>query len=125
MGGSAIKWTADLLTGLLAGWATVAMAISLPRLARESFGQGPTDVEWFSIWTVVAFVSAAAWIFRIRVSQTLWFHAALGWGLVGVIVNNWTRTGFGYFGWIAMATGLWIIYRRFSRGARGARPVAN
>ena len=121
MGGSVIKWVSDLLTGLLSGWAIVALSISLPRLGREFLGQGPTDSEWISLWVVVATISIGAWVYRLRISRTIWYYVAISWGVLGVIVNNWTRTGFGYFGWIALFFGGWLIYRRVTAGAYGAK----
>ncbi|MEO1406745.1 MAG: hypothetical protein AAFV54_09685, partial [Pseudomonadota bacterium] len=56
LGGSPIKWTADVLTGLLAGWLTVATAISVPRAGRFVLNQGPTDSEWIAFWSVIAVV---------------------------------------------------------------------
>lgn len=120
MGGSLIKWTGDLLSGLLSGWAVVALSISVPRLWRELLGQGPTDYEWYSLWSVILTAQIATSIFRRRVSRTLWYYAALGWGIAGILTNNWTRTGYGFLGWIALLFGLWIIFRRLSAGATGA-----
>lgn len=111
----------ESLTGLLAGWLTVATAISLPRAGRHVLGQGPTDSEWIAFWSVIAAVSIATWWFKNRISRSWWFYAAAGWGLTGIIVNNWTRTGFGYFGWITLAFIAWLIFRRLMQGAQGAR----
>lgn len=120
LGGSVIKWTADILTGLLAGWLTVATAISVPRAGRYLLGQGPTDSEWISLWSVIATISVATYVFKRRISRSAWYYWAAAWGLLGIIVNNWTRTGFGYFGWITLFFGIWLIQRRLTRGANGA-----
>lgn len=121
LGGSAIKWTADLLTGLLSGWAIVALAISLPRLAREMLGLGPTDNEWYALWTVIITVQLASMVFRRKISRTIWFYVALSWGILGIIVNNWTRTELGFLAWVALIFGIWLIGRRLIAGASGAR----
>ncbi|MEL7482430.1 MAG: hypothetical protein AAGJ29_12820 [Pseudomonadota bacterium] len=111
---------ADALTGLLAGWLTAATAISVPRAGRYLLNQGPTDSEWIALWSVLAVVSAGAYVFKRRISRSWWFYGAVGWGLIGVIVNNWTRTGFGYFGWIALVFGVWLVARRLLNPGTGA-----
>ena len=120
LGGSAIKWTADVLTGLLSGWLTVAIAISVPRAGRYLLGQGPTDSEWISLWSVLAVVSTATWVYKRYISRTIWYYTAAAWGLLGIVMNNWLRTDFGYFLWITLAFGLWLIYRRWATGALGS-----
>ena len=129
MGGSPIKWTADVLTGLLSGWLTVATAISVPRAGRFVLGQGPTDSEWISLWSVLAVISMATWVYKRRISRTIWYYYAAGWGLLGIVLNNWLRTDFGYFLWITLFFGLWLIYRRWATGATGStasyKPLPN
>ena len=120
LGGSAMKWTADVLTGLLSGWAVVAMAISVPRAMRYSLNQGPTDSEWIAFWSVLLTISIASWAYKDHISRTYWYYWAAGWGLLGILVNNWLRTGFGYFGWITLFFGTWLIYRRLTTIAYGA-----
>lgn len=120
LGGSIIKWTADVLTGLLSGWLTVAIAISVPRAGRYMLGQGPTDSEWISLWSVLGVISTATWVYKNRISRTIWYYVAAGWGLLGIVMNNWLRTDFGYFLWITLFFGLWLIYRRWSTGAIGS-----
>jgi len=124
LGGSPIKWTADVLTGLLSGWASVAVAISVPRAGRYLLGQGPTDSEWIAFWSVLAVISIATFFYKRLISRTAWYYWAASWGLLGILLNNWQRTGFGYFGWITLFFGLWLVYRRASRGANGSiRPI--
>ena len=120
LGGSPIKWVADVLTGLLSGWLTVATAISVPKAGRHLLHQGPTDSEWISFWSVLAVISIATYVYKRRISRSHWYYWAAGWGLLGILLNNWLRTGFGYFGWITLFFGLWLVYRRYSRGAAGA-----
>lgn len=120
LGGSPIKWTADVLTGLLSGWLVVATAISVPKAGRYLLDQGPTDSEWISFWSVLAVISVATFYYKRLISRSHWYYWAAGWGLLGILLNNWLRTGFGYFGWITLFFGLWLVYRRYSRGAEGA-----
>lgn len=121
LGGSPVKWVSDVLTGLLAGWASVAVSISVPRAGRELLGQGPTDSEWVAFLSVIAAVTLLAIMFKRYISQSLWFFAAAGWGLLGILLNNFLRTGYGYFGWITGAFALWLIFSRLRNGANGAR----
>lgn len=120
LGGSPVKWISDVLTGLLSGWAVVAVAISVPRAARFTLNQGPTDSEWIAFWSVLATISIATYFYRRRISRSYWYYAAAAWGLLGILLNNWLRTGYGYFGWITLFFGLWLVYRRYSMGANGA-----
>lgn len=120
LGGSPIKWTADVLTGLLSGWVTVALAISVPRAGRYILNQGPTDSEWIAFWSVLVTLSAATWVYKDHISRTYWYYWAAAWGLLGIVLNNWLRTGFGYFGWITLLFGAWLIYRRATTVAYGA-----
>lgn len=83
---------ADAASGLLAGWISVAAAISVPLTIRTFTGLGPTDFPWPMFWATFAVAALAAWIFTARVSRSLWFFAALGWGFLGVVLNNWLRT---------------------------------
>ena len=121
MGGSPIKWTSDVLTGLLAGWASVAVSISVPKAGRDLLDQGPTDSEWVAFHSVVVTVAALVYAFRRYVSQGLWFYGAVSWGLLGILLNNFLRTGYGYFGWITGTFALWLIFSRLRKGANGAR----
>jgi len=120
LGGSPIKWTSDVLTGLLSGWATVAVAISVPLAWRYIFNQGPTDSEWLAFWSVLLTISIATWVYKDHISRTYWYYWAAAWGLLGILLNNWLRTGFGYFGWITLFFGVWLIYRRLTTVAYGA-----
>ena len=120
LGGSPIKWTSDVLTGLLSGWATVAVAISVPRAGRYVLNQGPTDSEWIAFWSVLLTISMATWVYKDHISRTYWYYWAAAWGLLGILLNNWLRTGFGYFGWITLFFGAWLIYRRLTTIAYGA-----
>ena len=83
---------ADAASGLLAGWISVATAISVPLTIRTFTGLMPTDYVWPMFWSAVAVAALAAYLFASRVSRSLWFFAAMGWGLTGVAINNWVRT---------------------------------
>jgi len=120
MGGSAIKWTTDVLTGLLSGWTAVAFAISVPRAARDVLNQGVTDSEWIVLWSVLGLATFSTWVLKNWISRTSWYYAAVIWGLLGIMLNNWLRTGFGYFGWITLVFALWLVFMRLTRGANGA-----
>ena len=121
LGGSPIKWTTDVLTGLLSGWAVVATAISVPRAARHVLNQGPTDAEWIAFWSVLGVISIATYVYKRWISRTVWYYWAAAWGLLGILLNNAIRTDFKYFAWITLFFGAWLIFRRITRGANGAR----
>jgi Flp pilus assembly protein TadB len=66
----------------------------------------------------------AAWAFARCVSRSPWFFVSLAWGLVGILLNNWTVTG---MTWLAIVTGaltVLVLYLRLTRGAHGARSQA-
>jgi len=119
MGGSVGKLIADAATGLLSGWILVAISISIPLVIRTYTNLGPTDFPWQMIWIVLGFAALGSWVFARYVSRSLWFFAALAWGLLGIIANNWTDTG---MGWIAIMTGIagiLVLSLRLLRGADG------
>ena len=124
MGGSAAKLTADAVTGLLSGWITVAAAISVPITIRHTTTLGPTDYPWLMLWATLVPAGLAAWLFTRFVSRSAWFFVALGWGLLGILLNNWTVTG---MNWLAIITGVvavLVLYLRMTRGAHGAAAAA-
>lgn len=119
MGGSAEKLIADAATGLLSGWILVAIGISVPLLIRTFTPYGPTDFPWQMLWIALGPIAFGSWMFARYVSRSLWFFAALAWGLLGIVANNWTVTG---MGWIAIMTGvsgIIILSLRLLRGADG------
>lgn len=93
---------ADASSGLLSGWIAVATAISIPLTIRTFTGLGPTDFPWPMFWTTFFSAAVAAWAFTRFVSRSLWFFVALGWGLTGIVLNNWLRTE---MHWIALIAG--------------------
>jgi hypothetical protein len=124
MGGSPEKLVADAATGLLSGWILVAIAISVPLVIRTMTPYGPTDFPWQMLWIVLGVAAFGSWFFARYISRSLWFFAALAWGLIGVIANNWTVTG---MGWLAIMTGVLgiaILSLRILRGADGTSAPA-
>ena len=118
--GTGRRLVALALTGLLSGWASVAVSISLPRLLRDMAGLQPTDMVWISLWAALIPAALLAGVFASRVSRSLWFFVALAWGLAGVALSNWTRTELHWLAAITVAVGLYVIWRRLRYGARPA-----
>lgn len=120
-----VTWRlADVASGLLSGWIVAAIAISTPLTIRSLTNLGPTDHPWPMFWLAIAVASLASWLFATRVSRSLWFFAALGWGLVGILMNNWLRTG---MHWVALMAGLsaaTILLLRVTRGAKRSKSAA-
>ncbi|KDA04357.1 hypothetical protein [Hyphomonas oceanitis] len=124
MGGSIAKLTADMATGLLSGWITVAAAISIPLTIRHFSNLGATDQPWLMLWATLVPAALAAWVFTRFISRSLWFYVALGWGLLGILLNNWTITD---MNWLAIMTGVVtviVLSLRLTRGAHGAVQAA-
>ena len=124
MGGSAAKFFADAATGLLAGWISVAIAISIPLTVRSFTQVGATDLPWQMLWLSLCAGMLAAWLFAGHVSRSLFFFVSLGWGLLGILLNNWLVTD---MGWLAIVTGIILflsLWLRLTRGANGARGAA-
>jgi hypothetical protein len=119
MGGSVDKLIADAAAGLLSGWILVAISISVPLVIRSYTDLGPTDLPWQMIWIVLGFAALGAWAYARYVSRSLWFFAALAWGLLGIIANNWTDTGMGWIAIMTGITGILVLSLRLLRGADG------
>ncbi|MEO1661352.1 MAG: hypothetical protein AAFR51_10220 [Pseudomonadota bacterium] len=111
-----------ITTGLFAGWLTVAVSISVPDVARAALDRGVTDAVWQSLWLTLIPVAALAYVFASHVSRSIWFVVALGWGLLGIIINNWTRTEMHALAIAATLVGLYILQRRIRYGASGSYP---
>ncbi|MEZ5967663.1 MAG: hypothetical protein R3C00_01185 [Hyphomonas sp.] len=124
MGGSPAKLIADMATGLLAGWLLVATAISVPLLIRAFTTLGATDYPWQMLWTTLCIAFFGAWMFARYVSRSLWFFAALAWGLAGIIENNWAITGMGWLAIMTGVTGALVVALRLFRGADGTSVLA-
>ncbi|MDJ0921974.1 MAG: hypothetical protein QNI84_12675 [Henriciella sp.] len=108
------------LVGLLAGWLSVAVSISVPDVTRWALGRDVTDRVWQSLWLTLIPAGLLASAFASRISTNLWYFVALGWGLIGVIVNNWQRTELHGLAIAATVIGVWIVLRRMRYGATGA-----
>jgi len=115
---------ADAASGLLAGWISLATAISVPLTIRTFTGLAPTDFPWpmFSITFAVA--SVASWLFAARVSRSLWFFAALGWGFLGVVLNNWLRTDMHLIAGMAALGTATILFLRVTRPPKRLKSAA-
>ena len=112
-----------MTAGLLAGWLTVAVSISVPDVGRWLLGRGPTDAVWQSIWMTLVPATVLATVFANYVSRSGWYFVALGWGLLGIVVNNWTRLGTHALAIAAAIVGAYILFRRIRFGARGSYPA--
>lgn len=123
-GGTLTFRLADAASGLLAGWISVATAISVPLTVRTFTGLAPTDFIWPVFWGAFAFAALAAWLFASRVSRSLWFFAALGWGLAGIAVNNWLRTEMHLVAIMAALGGATILLLRVTRPSKRLRSAA-
>ena len=109
-----------LLVGLMSGWLAVAVSISVPDVVREALGRGVSDAPWQSLWLVLITASGLAWLFASRVSTSLWFFVALGWGLTGVFINNWYRTQLHWLAIVTVVVGAYVVWRRLRYGASGS-----
>lgn len=118
--GTGRRFNAAALTGLLSGWASVAISISLPGLVRDIQGAGPTDHVWISLWIALITAGTLAWAYSVRVSRGLFYFIALSWGLIGIVINNWYLTGLNWLAIAAALSGAFILWRRFKGGARPA-----
>lgn len=107
-----------LTVGLLAGWLSVAVSISGPELLRDLLGRGPTDAPWQSLWMALVPAAVLAILFARCVSASLWYFVALGWGLFGIIANNWWRTEMHFLAIAAGVVGLIVIRARLKMGAQ-------
>jgi len=112
-----------LTVGLFAGWLTVAVSISVPDLGRWMLERGPSDSVWQSLWMTLIPASALAFVFANYVSRNGWYFVALAWGLLGIVVNNWTRLGTHALAIATVCVGLYILLRRLRFGARGSYPA--
>ncbi len=112
---------ADIASGLLAGWISVATAISVPLTIRTFTALGPTDFPWPMFWCAIAVAAAAAYVFASRISRSPWFFAALGWGLTGIVLNNWLRTGMHWIAFMAAVGTATILFLRVTRGAKRSK----
>ena len=108
------------LTGLLSGWITTAISISIPEAVAHAFGHGASDYVWRYLWLTLASASLLAFAFTRWISRSMWYFVGLGWGILGIAANNLQRLDMPLLGYIAIAAGAVILYRRIAKGARGA-----
>ena len=108
--------------GLLAGWLTVAVGISLPPAVRESLGLGATDRAWLSLWTVLVPASVLASLYARFISRGLFYYVALGWGLIGIATNTWSRVELHALGIATMVIIFIVVWQRARRAAIGSGP---
>lgn len=120
--GTAKRILLGLTVGLFAGWLTVAVSISVPDLGRWLLGRGPSDAVWQSLWMTLGPAIILAILFTNRVSRNLWYFAALGWGLFGIIMNNWIRLGTHALAIATAVIAAYVLFRRLRFGARGSYP---
>lgn len=109
-----------LTVGLFAGWLAVAVSISVPDVVREVLGRGTSDYVWQSLWMALIPATLLAWVFASRVSKNFWFFIALGWGLLGIMTNNWMRLETHALAIATFVLGFIVVGRRLRYGARGS-----
>lgn len=112
-----------LTVGLFAGWLTVAVSISVPDVSRAMLDRGPSDAVWQSLWMTLIPATIMAIVFANYVSRNGWYFVALGWGLLGIVANNWTRLGTHALAIATVIIGAYILFRRIRFGARGSYPA--
>ncbi|MEM8615584.1 MAG: hypothetical protein AAGF20_01480 [Pseudomonadota bacterium] len=112
-------WLMGLLVGLLAGWLSVAVSISVPEIVRAGLGRGATDQVWHSLWLALVPAALLAWTFASAISRNRWFFVALVWGLLGVALNNWLRMDQHFLAIATGIVGVIVVSRRVRFGARG------
>ena len=112
-----------LTVGLFAGWLTVALSISIPDVARFVLARGVSDAVWQSLWLALLPATVLAGIFANYVSRNGWYFVALGWGLLGIAVNNWARLETHALAIATVLVGSYLLLRRVRFGARGSYPA--
>lgn len=120
---SAGHYLGAAVSGLLAGWISAATAVSIPMTVRGFTGLGETDFPWPMLWSTLVSASVFAWLFASRISASLWYFAALGWGILGIAFHNWLETGMHLIGHITFACLILLIAVRLTRGAKPVRPA--
>lgn len=109
-----------LTVGLFAGWLTVALSISVPDVARFALARGVSDAVWQSLWLALLPATVLAAIFANYVSRNGWYFVALGWGLLGIAVNNWARLETHALAIATVLVGSYLLLRRIRFGASGS-----
>lgn len=113
----------DAASGLLAGWLSVALSISVPLTVRSLTPIAPTDFPWPMFWSALLPAGLLAWLFAARISRSLWYFAAAGWGILGIAFHNWLETGMHLIGHIAAGFLLLVLLLRLTRGSNPVKPA--
>ena len=106
------------LTGLLSGWISTAVSISIPDAIREVLGHHATDYVWPYLWSTFAVASLIAISFARWISASLWYFVGLGWGIAGIATNNLGRLDMPLLGYASIVFGVLLIWWRLAKGAR-------
>lgn len=114
----------DAASGLLAGWISVATAISIPLTIRSFTGLAPSDFPWPMFWSTILSAGLFAWIFSSRISKSLWYFVAAGWGILGIAFHNWLETGMHLIGHFAAGCLIILLLLRLTRGAKPVKRAA-
>ncbi|ABI78387.1 putative membrane protein [Hyphomonas neptunium ATCC 15444] len=114
----------DAASGLLAGWISVAAAISIPLTVRSLTWLEPTDFPWPMFWSTILTAALLAWIFASRISGSLWYFVAAGWGLLGIAFHNWLETGMHLIGHFTAGCLILLLTLRLTRGAKAGKRAA-
>ncbi len=118
--GTTRRLVSCLSVGLMAGWLTFLVAISLPELGRWLLQRGPSDMVWQSLWLAILPMVTLAEVFYRRVSRSGWFVVALGSGMLGIAANTWYRTETHSLAFIVLIA-VWIVIAR-RKGLAVSRP---
>ena len=108
-GADLTKFTADAVTGLLCGWITVAISISMPVTVRIISGLGASDAPWQMLILTLTTAAAGAWAFSTFIGRNAWYFVALGWGVACVALNNWFVTQMHPMALATLCIGLVIV----------------
>lgn len=114
----------EAASGLLAGWLSVAVSISVPLTIRSLTPIAPTDFPWPMFWSALLPAAFFAWLFTRRISRSLWYFAAASWGILGIAFHNWYETGMHLIGHVALGFLLLVLLWRLTRGSNPAKPAA-
>lgn len=120
-GGSPGRWVADVATGLLAGWMTLATALSTTDLLRQTLGLGNTDAEWWMLALTLAIAVGVALFAFARVTASPYYVIALAWGLIGIVINLWSNVQLHVPAVLTGLLAIILILRRILHGASGVQ----
>lgn len=106
----------SLTVGLLAGWLSVAIAISVPEWLRLALNRDVSDAVWQSLWAALIPALVMAALFTRFISLNLWYYAALSWGILGIFWNTYYRLELHALGLVGLA--ILILMLRVRLGYR-------